>query len=244
MDVRGIVAVGIGIGVWLIFAAIVAQTARYRGHSYWLFFVLSLLISPILAVLVMAALPYRANVGTYIFPVRYGEERPATEEQKQTLRNLGLTDEGMLRSLGTRQANSIINQLRAGSPMEWGTFLIALIICPLAIYAIRKYGKDYQEQHPNPSATSVPALHGGATPAPALPVPGLSRVPPAPTPAPRSATGPIVVVRPIVVSARYGQITIPVGTQISVLAASQGRLTIRYAGETYIVPAASTSYPQ
>jgi hypothetical protein len=238
MNPQVMVAVLVGLVIWLIFAVIVAQTARYRGHSYALFFVLALLLSPMLAVLVMAALPYRANAGKYIIPGRCGEERPATEEQKRTLRKVGLTDEGLLRSLGTRQANGIINQLGKGNPMEWGAFVIALVVCPLAIYAIRSYCLDYHEHHPNEWAPYVPVLHLDGAPAAALPVPALSRA----TPAARSAPGPVVVVRPIAVPTRYGQITIPVGTQITVLAINQGRLTIRYSGETYIVPAASTNY--
>jgi hypothetical protein len=238
--------------VALIFAVIVAQSARYRGHSYWLFFVLSLLLTPILAILFMAALPYRANVGKYIIPRRYGEEPKATGEQRRKLWKLGLNDEGLIESLGTRQAGNIINQLGNNSPMEWRTFVIALIVCPLSLYFLRKVYVDYQ------SNSSLHYTFNGletwwrATPAPSSPEPTLPAPPssaPAfrsatPAPVPRSATGPIVVTRPITIAARYGRVTIPVGARITVLSANQGQLTIRYAGETYIVPAAFTSYPQ
>jgi hypothetical protein len=223
----------------LVFAVIVAQSARYRGHSYWLFFVLSLLLTPIFAILFMAALPYRANVGKYIVPRRYGEEPKATEEQRRKLWKLGLNDEGLIESLGTRQASNIINQLGNNTPMEWRTFVIALIVCPLSLYFLRKVYVDYQA---NSSlhytfygleawwrATPTPSSPELSLPAPSSSAPAFRSATPAPVP--RSATGPIFVIRAIVVPARYGQVTIPAGTQITVLSENRGRLIIRYAGE-------------
>jgi hypothetical protein len=59
---------------------------------------------------------------------------------------------------------------------------------------------------------------------------------------PTSANGPFVVTRAVSLKTRFGRVTIPAGTQITVLGADRGQVQISCAGDVVTIPAAWTNY--
>jgi hypothetical protein len=97
-----------------------------------------------------------------------------------------------------------------------------------------------------PGLDATPALAAPVaptTPPQFIPPPVAPAATPFPIPPPAGIDGPFVVTRPISLKTRYGKVSIPAGTQITVLSVDRGQLQISCAGDVVTIPAAWTNYP-
>jgi hypothetical protein len=229
--------------VALVLAFAIGVTAHRRGHSGIAYFFVSIILSPLFGFLALATVGSRPR-GEFNIQERGPHEPSANRRQLDDLARLGVKDPAILDGLGRDQADSIIRQLHTGPETSSLVPLFLLVVFGSGVIFVMfshfKVGNllppTAGSETPavsDPDGTPVSPTQGGG--------PGSGAVTFA-TPAPWA--GPLIIMKPVVVQSRYGKVTIPVGTQVTLLSAGDGRVKIQYAGDVALVPMSATNYPQ
>lgn len=226
--------------VGLVLAIAIGTTAQRRGHESFIYFLLSILLTPIVGFLALVVAGVRPR-GQIDIPERWAREADLTSEQASELARLGMQDRALRESLGRAQADAVLAQMRA---QQSSASIVPLFF--LIVFAIGALFFAHTRFHRTPpgSPESFDAPVSADTDAEA-PHPELrEETPPAPIPRTTAWTGPLVITQPVEVNARFGKVTIPVGTQVTLLAVGRTQVQIRYGADIANIPIVATNYPR
>jgi hypothetical protein len=226
------------IGFQLVLSILVANTASRRGRSALLFFLLSFLLSPLLAYIILAVLGDRFG-GQVGVPDRLSNERVIQPWQQSQLRRLGVNDQSLLREIGEDQAKSVIAQVqRQGQYVGFVPMFILLLLAAVACYVVyNHFQKPDQSLFPDGGG-----LTESVSTFESQPPPNTSWLSPGPTrPLP---PGMLLITRPVTIDVSYGQVRLPVGTPVNFIVEGNGRVVFQYGHDIASVPTTATNYPR